>query len=123
MALVDQLSSLFHNLRKPIAATGLAVKTSASQAATSAPTITSGSGAPSASEPDGSVYMRTGGTAVLTSFYVRVSSAWVAVADELLRPGVEVLLADPHALAEGWRLGMVEDLRAAAGTDGGLDSA
>jgi hypothetical protein len=81
MALVDQLSSLFHNLRKPIAATGLAVKTSASQAATSAPTLTSGSGAPSASEPDGSVYMRTGGTSILTSFYVRVSSAWVAVAD------------------------------------------
>lgn len=46
--------------------------------ASTSPTITSGSGAPSASEPDGSIYMRTGG-AVGTTLYIRVSSAWVAI--------------------------------------------
>lgn len=40
------------------------------------PTITSGSGAPSATEPNGSVYLRTNGTSAST-LYVRVSSAWV----------------------------------------------
>lgn len=42
------------------------------------PTITGGSGAPSEAQPDGSVYMRTNG-AVGTTFYVRVSGAWVAI--------------------------------------------
>lgn len=41
------------------------------------PTITSGSGAPSASEPDGSVYLRDDGGSS-TTFYVRESGAWVA---------------------------------------------
>ena len=40
------------------------------------PTITSGSGAPSATEPNGSVYLRTNGTSAST-LYARVSSAWV----------------------------------------------
>ena len=40
------------------------------------PTITSGSGAPSATEPNGSVYLRTNGSSAST-LYVRVSSAWV----------------------------------------------
>lgn len=43
---------------------------------TTSPTVTSGSGAPSASEPNGSVYLRTNGTSAST-LYVRVSSAWV----------------------------------------------
>jgi hypothetical protein len=40
------------------------------------PTITSGSGAPSASEPNGSKYLRTNG-----AIYTRVGGAWVADAD------------------------------------------
>lgn len=40
----------------------------------SGPTITTGSGAPSASEPDGSIYMRTGGSPY---FYVREAGVWV----------------------------------------------
>lgn len=43
---------------------------------TTSPTVTSGSGAPSATEPNGSVYLRTNGTSAST-LYVRVSSAWV----------------------------------------------
>jgi hypothetical protein len=40
-------------------------------------TITSGTGAPSASEPNGSIYLRTDGTST-TTLYVRASSAWTA---------------------------------------------
>ena len=40
------------------------------------PTLTSGSGAPSATEPNGSVYLRTNGAAAST-IYARVSGAWV----------------------------------------------
>jgi hypothetical protein len=40
------------------------------------PTVTSGSGAPTAAEPNGSIYLRTNGAAAST-IYARVSSAWV----------------------------------------------
>jgi len=43
---------------------------------TSGPTNTYGSGAPSASEPNGSTYQRTDGTG--PNFYVRENGAWVA---------------------------------------------
>lgn len=42
----------------------------------STPTWTAGSGAPSASEPNGSIYSRTDGTG--PNFYVRENGAWVA---------------------------------------------
>lgn len=42
------------------------------------PTFTSGPGVPSASEPDGSVYLRTDGTAGST-LYVRAAGAWTAL--------------------------------------------
>ncbi len=41
------------------------------------PTVTTGSAAPSASEPNGSIYLRTGGGSG-TTFYVREAGAWVA---------------------------------------------
>jgi hypothetical protein len=41
------------------------------------PTITSGSGAPSAAEPNGSIYLRTDGTNA-TTLYVRAAGAWTA---------------------------------------------
>jgi hypothetical protein len=56
------------------------------------PTVTSGSGAPSASEPNGSVYMRTGGAAA-TTLYLRVSGAWVAVGASVM-PSASVFLSD-----------------------------
>lgn len=54
----------------------LSVWTGATEAliATS-PTVTSGTGAPSATEPNGSIYLRTNGTA-LSTIYARVSGAW-----------------------------------------------
>ena len=42
---------------------------------TTSPTITGGTGAPSATEPNGSLYLRTNGTA-LSTLYARVSGAW-----------------------------------------------
>ncbi len=41
-------------------------------------TITSGSAAPSASAPNGSIYLRTGGTAD-TTLYVRAAGAWTPI--------------------------------------------
>jgi len=64
--------------RRALSAVGYQVKGSADEADTTSPTISSGSGAPSESEPNGSIYLRTGG-AVGTSVYVRVSGAWVAI--------------------------------------------
>lgn len=54
----------------------LSVWTAATEAAIStSPTVTSGSGAPTATEPNGSLYLRTNGTA-LSTIYARVSGAW-----------------------------------------------
>ena len=47
--------------------------------------------------------------------------ARIAVADQLLRARVEVLLADLDALAKGGRRRLVEDLDAAAGPAGDFD--
>ena len=46
--------------------------------AQASPSITSGTGAPSAAEPNGSVYLRTDGTAA-TTIYRRAAGAWSAV--------------------------------------------
>jgi hypothetical protein len=55
----------------------LSVWTGATEALIStSPTVTSGSGGPSATEPNGSVYLRTNGSSAST-LYVRVSGAWV----------------------------------------------
>lgn len=52
--------------------------TSGVEFGSSGPTITSGTGAPSAAEPNGSVYLRTDGTAS-TTLYVRAAGAWSAL--------------------------------------------
>jgi len=65
-------------LRKKFAAVGFGVRSTATQADASVPTITSGTGIPSASEANGSVYMRTDGTDGDDSLYVRIAGSWVA---------------------------------------------
>ncbi len=72
-SLIATLASVYSNLRKPIAATGFVVKTSADERVTASPTITSGSGAPAAAQPEGSLYMRTGALPGSPSLYVRRS--------------------------------------------------
>lgn len=76
--MATNVSIFAERLRKAFAAVGIGVRSSATQRDADVPTITSGSGAPSASEPNGSLYMRTGGGAD-TTLYQRVSGAWVAV--------------------------------------------
>lgn len=67
-----------NKFRRALSAVGYQIKGSADELDTTSPTLSSGSGAPSESEPNGSLYLRTGG-AVGTSVYVRVSGAWVAI--------------------------------------------
>ncbi len=74
------MASIFaYRYRKMIAAVGLGVRTSASEADASTPTITAGSGAPSAAEPNGSVYLRTNASTAAESMYSRIGGAWVAI--------------------------------------------
>ena len=61
--------------RSATGAPGYVVRTSASSDVSADPSITSGSGAPSAAEPNGSIYLRTDGTAG-TLLYRRISGAW-----------------------------------------------
>lgn len=63
--------------RKAISTVGIGIKSDARQLDADAPTATSGAGAPTASEPDGSVYLQTDSGGAL---HVRLSSAWVQLA-------------------------------------------
>lgn len=73
------MASFAYRYRKAIAAVGLGVRPAATTADASVATITSGSGAPSATEPDGSLYMRTDGSDGDDSLYMRIAGAWVAL--------------------------------------------
>jgi hypothetical protein len=70
-------TSLKTRFRNGFSAAGYIVRNAATSADSTSPTITSGAGAPTASEPDGSMYLRTNGTST-TTLYLRVASAWVA---------------------------------------------
>ena len=50
-------SNLAYRYKKMIAAVGFGVRTSATEVDSTVPTITAGAGAPSATEPNGSVYL------------------------------------------------------------------
>lgn len=62
-----------------MAMVGVAVKSTASTVPLNAPTITSGSGVPSATEPNGSIYLRTDGANADQAIYARIGGAWVAL--------------------------------------------
>lgn len=59
MSLISRLGSPYWNLKKALAVVGLAIKPTARSAVTGVPTISAGTGAPSASEPIGSLWIRT----------------------------------------------------------------
>jgi hypothetical protein len=80
----DTVGAAFRKLTIWTAATEATVATS--------PTVTSGSGAPSASEPNGSVYLRTNGAAANT-LYMRIGGAWVTVGASVV-PSTSVFLSD-----------------------------
>lgn len=67
------------NRRAGMALVGVAVKTSESQLPSDAPTVTAGSGVPSATEPNGSIYLRTNGANADQAIYARIGGAWVAM--------------------------------------------
>lgn len=72
------MTDIASKFRRALSAVGFQIKSSADEVDTASPSLTSGAGAPSASEPDGSVYLRTDGGAA-TTVYARVSGAWVAI--------------------------------------------
>lgn len=76
-------SKFAQRLRKATAAVGFGVRSSATQEDADVPTITSGSGVPSAAEPNGSMYLRTNG-----AVYYRSDDAWQLFgAADLADPG------------------------------------
>jgi hypothetical protein len=73
------MASFAYRYRKAIAAVGLGVRPAATTADASVPLVTSGAGAPTATDPNGSVYLRTDGTTGDDSLYMRIAGAWVAI--------------------------------------------
>jgi len=74
MAALRILSSAGRAFRKVI------VWTSADEAdVATSPTITAASGAPTSTEPNGSLYMRTDGTTADDTLYARIGGSWVAM--------------------------------------------
>ena len=72
-------SNFAYRYRKPVASVGVGVRTSATEDDASSPTITAGAGAPSAAEPNGSVYLRTDASTAAESVYCRIGGSWVAI--------------------------------------------
>ena len=72
-------SKFAYRYRKPVASVGVGVRTSATEADSSTPTITAGSGAPSATEANGSIYLRTNATNGDDAIYARIGGAWVVI--------------------------------------------
>lgn len=63
--------------RKAIQAVGIGISPAAGTALASVPTMTSGTGVPNHTAPNGSIYLRTDGAAA-TTIYVRAAGAWTA---------------------------------------------
>lgn len=69
------MADIAQNFRRALAMVGIVIRTSADEADSASPSITTGAGAPSAAEPNGSLYLRNDGTTT-TTLYSRVSAAW-----------------------------------------------
>ena len=82
--LITRPGGLAARYLKPIATTVLAIFADGStrQAADAAPTVTSGTGAPTEAANNGSVYLRTDGTTGDDSLYMRIAGAWIAIAGQ-----------------------------------------
>ena len=64
--------------RRPLNATKLAI--AQADGRTEVATITAGAGEPDATEPDGSIYLRTDATDGDDAIYCRIDGSWVALA-------------------------------------------
>jgi len=65
--------------RKAASFVGIGVKANARELDAATPQILSGAGAPTASVADGSLYIRTDGTAANDSLYQRIAGSWAAL--------------------------------------------
>jgi hypothetical protein len=79
MAAANYSSTFAMRWRAALRSVGIGIAPAATTADASVPTITSGSGAPSATVADGSLYLRTDGTDGDDSLYMRISGSWVAL--------------------------------------------
>lgn len=79
MAAANYSSTFAMRWRAALRSVGIGIAPSATTADASVPTITAGSGAPSASAPNGSLYMRTDAADADASLYQRIGGAWVAL--------------------------------------------
>lgn len=72
-------SNLAYRYKKMIAAVGFGVRTTATEVDSTVPTITSGDGAPTATAPNGSMYLRKNAATAADVVYMRVGGAWLAL--------------------------------------------
>jgi hypothetical protein len=68
--------------RKAIASTKIGVRATATEADSVTATITAGDGAPTATEPNGSMYLRRNATNRDDAIYMRIGGSWVAIDGE-----------------------------------------
>jgi ribosomal protein L2 len=69
------MSSPYFDVDAPVGCNKVIVRASA----TSKPTVSSGTGVPATTEPNGSMFLRTDATNGDDAIYMRVAGAWVAI--------------------------------------------
>lgn len=67
------------NMRSGVAAVGYIVKALPADLPSAAPTVTSGTGVPATTEPNGSIFLRTDGANADQAIYARIGGSWVAM--------------------------------------------
>lgn len=82
MANPSRAGGVAAKFRKAISAVGIAIAATARDDITGVAFISSGSGAPSAADPNGSLYLRTDGTDGDDSLYMRIAGSWKALQGE-----------------------------------------
>ena len=94
------LSIFADRYRKAIAAVGIGVRSSATQADSAVPQITSGSGVPTVSTAKGSLYLRTAGSNAATVAYVATdtSGTWTALANTAIAAQVATAGGEAHVI-------------------------
>jgi len=106
------VSRIYQKLKRSIGAYGFIIRTASNSVLANDPSISSGTGVPSATEPNGSTWHRTDGT-VGASLYSRVGGAWKALADAaqvaaILAENTDVVIpmsyADYLAVSGTWTL-------------------
>ena len=77
--MADYVTKFAYRYRKGLAATSMGIRQTATTIDSLVPTVTSGAGVPSATEPDGSIYLRTDGSDATDSLYQMIASSWTAL--------------------------------------------